>query len=71
ASDTAEVNGATLKLQSVEPKDVQPIIDKIRAKDGTILSIRRTRPSLEDLFMQAVIDPETGEELGPGAARDA
>jgi ABC-2 type transport system ATP-binding protein len=70
AGDTSEITGSTLKLHSVEPKAVQPVIDKIRSLNGTILSIQRTRPSLEDLFMQAVVDPETGEELGPGAARD-
>lgn len=67
--ESAEISKHTLKLLSVEPKDVQPVIDQIRAKDGVILSIRRTRPSLEDLFMQAVVDPTTGETLAPGAAR--
>lgn len=69
AGERAEVSEHTLKLLSVEPSDVQPVIDQIRAKDGVILSIRRTRPSLEDLFMQAVVDPATGETLAPGAAR--
>lgn len=69
AGESAEVADNVLKLLSVEPRDVQPVIDQIRAKDGVILSIRRTRPSLEDLFMQAVVDPNTGKEFGPGAAR--
>ncbi|RNC81159.1 MAG: ABC transporter ATP-binding protein [Phycisphaera sp.] len=69
AGKSAEITEHTLKLLSVEPRDVQPVIDQIRAKDGVILSIRRTRPSLEDLFMQAVVDPTTGETLAPGAAR--
>ncbi|GAB5494957.1 MAG: ABC transporter ATP-binding protein [Phycisphaerales bacterium] len=69
ASATAEVKDSTLKLTSVEPQSVQPYIDKIRALNGTILSIKRTKPSLEDLFMEAVVDPTTGKALAPGAAR--
>ena len=35
-----------------------------------IRSVRTVRPSLEDLFMEAVIDPTTGQSFGPGAARE-
>lgn len=68
-NETAAVKDNSLMLRSADADQVQPVIDRIRSMNGTILSIQRTRPSLEDLFMQAVVDPETGEELGPGAAR--
>ncbi len=46
---------------------VQPLLDSLRAQGAVIKSIRPMRPSLEDLFMQAVTDPTTGETLKPGA----
>ena len=47
---------------------VQGVIDALRAKGVTIRAVRPVRPSLEDLFMKAVIDPSTGKELKPGAS---
>jgi hypothetical protein len=35
-----------------------------------IKSVKANRPSLEDLFMEAVTDPETGKALGPGAKKE-
>lgn len=50
-----------------EPGAVQPCIDALRAKGVTIRQVNRRRPSLEDLFMQAVTDPTTGGIFKPGA----
>jgi hypothetical protein len=35
-----------------------------------IRAVRPHRPSLEDLFMEAVTDPRTGETLTPGAEKN-
>ena len=42
--------------------------DTLRAQRVTIHEVRPYRPSLEDLFMQAVTDPTTGRAFAPGAA---
>ena len=57
-----------LILRSSNPTDVQPIIDRLRSANQTIHSIKPVRESLEDLFMRAVTNPETGEVFAPGAA---
>ncbi len=63
----ATVGASTLTLAGDDPERVQPAIDAIRAKGGVIRSVRQVRPSLEDLFMEAVTDPTTGAALAPGA----
>lgn len=65
--ESIEVAKNTLTIGSDDPKLIQPIIDRVRAEGGVITSVRNVRPSLEDLFMQAVTDPTTGETLKPGA----
>src|SRR5690606_34529866 len=65
--ESIEVARNTLTIGSDDPKLIQPIIDRVRAEGGVITSVRNVRPSLEDLFMQAVTDPTTGETLKPGA----
>ena len=65
--ESIEVTKNTLTIGSDDPKLIQPIIDRVRAEGGVITSVRNVRPSLEDLFMQAVTDPTTGETLKPGA----
>jgi ABC-2 type transport system ATP-binding protein len=56
-------------LQSSNAADVQPLIDRLRQEQHTIVSIRPVRETLEDLFMRAVRDPETGRERAVGASR--
>ncbi len=63
-----EANGNSLRLATTEPAAIQPAIDALRARGVVIRVVRPVRPSLEDLFMQAVTDPATGELLTPGAA---
>jgi ABC-2 type transport system ATP-binding protein len=64
------VNGQTkLVLRSAEPADAQPIIDRLRQRGHTIIAVKPVRENLEDLFMRAVTDPETGKTLAPGARR--
>lgn len=63
------IDGRTLRAGTDNPERVQGIIDALRARGTVIRSVRQVRPSLEDLFMQAVTDPNTGATLAPGAER--
>ncbi|MCA9282563.1 MAG: ABC transporter ATP-binding protein [Phycisphaeraceae bacterium] len=65
----SRVEGSRIRLSTVDAVAVQPMIDGLRARGVTIRSIRAMRPSLEDLFMVAVTDRETGRTLAPGAAK--
>lgn len=58
----------TIKIDTAHADRVQPVIDKLRAEQVTILSVNPHRPSLEDLFMQVVTDGQGGET--PGAHSD-
>lgn len=53
-----------------DPERIQPLVDALRARDVIIRSLAPHRPSLEDLFLQAVTDPATGAVLAPGASAD-
>ena len=68
---TASVDGAVVRVMTKEATEVQPMIDALRAQGIAIHEVRPFRPSLEDLFMSAVTDAETGEVLAPGAAGGA
>ena len=59
----------TLTLPTDDAAAVQPVIDALRRAGLTIHAVRPHRPSLEDLFIQAVTDPATGKPLAPGAER--
>lgn len=65
--ETIEIDRHTLRIGSADTRVVQPIIDALRARGVLVRSVRPVRPSLEDLFMQAITDPNTGEVLKPGA----
>ncbi len=71
SAPSIETNNGVIAIDSTDPAAVQPEIDRLRAAGAVITDIRATRPSLEDLFMQAVTDPTTGETLTPGAYSDA
>jgi ABC-2 type transport system ATP-binding protein len=49
-----EVKGNTIIVLGDDPITVQPLIDRLRAENITIHSIRPVRETLEDLFMRAV-----------------
>jgi ABC-2 type transport system ATP-binding protein len=63
----ATLRGGNLHLNTTDPEVVQPLIDALRARSLAIRQVRVVRPSLEDLFMEAVTDPTTGQALPPGA----
>lgn len=60
--------GAQVVLWTEIASDIQGILDALRREGLTIKGVHARRPSLEDLFMQAVTDPTTGQALLPGAA---
>lgn len=62
--ESLEVQGNRLWIGTTEASVIQPVLDAIRAKGGVIKEVRTHRPSLEDLFMEAVADDDT-----PGAAQ--
>ena len=62
--------GTQLQLATANPIRVQSVIDELRANAYIIRSVRQHRPSLEDLFMEAVTDT-SGELAKPGAARSS
>lgn len=56
-------------VPGAEPKVAQPIIDRLRQDNVMIRSVQPVRETLEDLFMRAIMDPQTGQARKPGAAR--
>jgi ABC-2 type transport system ATP-binding protein len=64
----ATLTGATFTFGTADPAPVQPLVDRLRAAGIVIRAVKPIRPSLEDLFMQAVTDPSSGKVLTPGAA---
>jgi ABC-2 type transport system ATP-binding protein len=60
---------STIRLTTNDAVLVQPVIDHLRASGVVIQAVRPSRPSLEDLFMEAVTDPSTGKQFNPGADR--
>ncbi|MGQ0627305.1 MAG: ABC transporter ATP-binding protein [Phycisphaerales bacterium] len=61
------IAGDRVTAATDEAARVQPLIDAIRTAGLIVRAVRPLRPSLEDLFMRAVIDPATGGTLAPGA----
>jgi ABC-2 type transport system ATP-binding protein len=66
--EPVRTDGRTLRIGTEDPGKIQPLLDGLRRGGSVIAEVRPVRPSLEDLFMQAVTDPDTGRVLTPGAA---
>jgi ABC-2 type transport system ATP-binding protein len=64
-------SGKVMRVYTDDAASVQPIIDALRARAMVIRAVRPVRPSLEDLFMEAVTDPTTGKVMTPGAKTEA
>jgi ABC-2 type transport system ATP-binding protein len=64
-----EVEGSTVRVGTIDPVQVQPVLDALRAAGLTLRRMLPVRQSLEDLFMEAVTDPVTGQAMAPGAER--
>jgi ABC-2 type transport system ATP-binding protein len=69
-AEAAAASRCRIIVGGAEASRVQPIIDRLRGEGRTIISVRPVRETLEDLFMRAVTDPETGRVHDPGAAAD-
>ncbi len=61
------IDQAGIRVGTDDPEQVQPILDLLRSRGLVIRAVRPVRESLEDLFMKAVTDPNTGRTLKPGA----
>jgi len=57
-----ETKGNVLICKGDDPSKIQPILDRLRAENKTIISVKPVRENLEDLFMRAVDNKDT-----PGA----
>jgi ABC-2 type transport system ATP-binding protein len=55
-----DVADHTVRIGTIDPADVQHIVDALRAEGQTIGRMQMVRPSLEDLFMEAVGDHGVG-----------
>lgn len=62
-----EVEGGALRIRTTDAAKAQPALDTARRAGLEVKSFRLVRPTLEDLFISAVTDPETGRALEPGA----
>ncbi len=62
--------GAVYKVDTTDARAVQPMLDALRAAGVVVRAVRPVRPTLEDLFVQAVTDPETGRARGVGAGKN-
>ena len=49
-----ELRGSVLSIGTSDPADIQPLLDALRTEGLTIRRVEAVRPSLEDLFMEAV-----------------
>ncbi len=56
-----------LVFLGLDAPGAQPILDRLRREQRTVLAVQTVRESLEDLFMRAVTDPTTGLIYRPGA----
>lgn len=63
------VTDGVVKLATTDATHIQGVIDALRSSSMVIRTVRAFRPSLEDLFMEAVTDPSSGKAHEPGALR--
>jgi ABC-2 type transport system ATP-binding protein len=64
-----EFDGQAVRIGTTDAAAVQPLLDALRNQALVIRRLQPFRQSLEDLFMEAVTDPLTGQSLTPGADR--
>jgi ABC-2 type transport system ATP-binding protein len=74
-----ELLGPVIRVGTTDPQQIQPLLDALRARGLAVRRVQTVRPSLEDLFMEAV---DTGTAapkaafpasaaMAPGAGRGA
>ena len=64
------VDATTVRVAATDVVAVQPLIDAVRRAGLSVRRVQPMRPSLEELFMEAVTDPTTGRARPPGARRN-
>jgi ABC-2 type transport system ATP-binding protein len=64
-----ELEGPVIRIGTTDPAEIQPVLDALRAAGLVIRRFNPVRQTLEALFMEAVIDPASGQALPPGAQR--
>jgi len=57
SGDWIEIENMTLRIGQANPAAVQPILDTLRAAGAIIQRVQLVRPSLEELFIEAVTAP--------------
>ena len=65
-----ELEPGALRVGTSDPQLIKPLVRVLVEEGHTIQSITRQRPSLEDLFMAAIQDADTGKAMKPGAVRN-
>ncbi len=65
-----ENNKTTVHAKNKVAVDVQWIIDRLRSEQRVIEAFATRRETLEDLFMRAVTDEQTGQVADIGAAKN-
>jgi ABC-2 type transport system ATP-binding protein len=55
--DWIEIENTTLRIGQTSPAAIQPILDTLRTAGATIARVQLVRPSLEELFIEAVTTP--------------
>jgi len=63
------VHENVLRIYTEEAAVVGPVLAKAVEMGLLVRSMKPVRPTLEDMFMQAVTDPTSGQALRPGADR--
>jgi ABC-2 type transport system ATP-binding protein len=54
SGEPVELDGTTVRIGTAEPATIQPILNTLRSQKLVIQSVRLTRQSLEDFFIQTV-----------------
>ena len=63
-----DIGPTLVRATTTDAAAVQGVIDAVRRAGLSVRRVQASRPSLEDLFMEAVTDPTTGLARPPGAA---
>ena len=62
-----EMQNNTILVGTTDAAEIQPLLDSLRQGGLAIKRVQAVRPSLEELFMEALIDPATGKSAPIGA----
>jgi ABC-2 type transport system ATP-binding protein len=65
---TMEILNDTILAGTTDAAEIQDLLDVLRRSGLTIKRVQAVRPSLEELFMEAVTDPTTGKSKPVGAS---